>query len=408
MKRVYFWLLLLLGVAALVLLGFAIVEHQGYVLFAYKGFRYESSLWAFIAVVLTVWLLLYLLKLLLRLTLTSAGLVNPWSGLHRSRRSRMACELGFVDLAEGRWAQALRHLRRAAEGEAQPLMYYLGAARAAQQLGQIEESDALLEQALERQPKAELAIALTHAELQQARGQTADALQTLQVMRERHPQQHQVLRQLQALYLQQQDWSGLLGLLPELRKQGVLGAAELAEVTRQAWCGRLRSIAQALETSREERLHSLAETWQQLPAAQRQEAGILAVYAEQLRDLGAEVQAEELLATALKRQYDSALVRFYGLLRGRDMPRQLQLAEGWLKSHPQDAGLLLTLGRLCMHSQLWGKARGYFESSLAFEQHPETCVELARLLAQLGEVETSNQYFQQGLTLLDRRLAGQC
>lgn len=406
MKRASLWLLLLLGVGALALLGLAIAEHKGYVLLAYKGFRYESSLWAFVALLLALWLLLYLLKLTLRLSLTSLGLVNPWSGLHRSRRVRLASALGFVDLAEGRWAQALRHLRRAAESEAQPLMYYLGAARAAQQLGQVEESDALLEAALKRQPRAELAIALTHAELQLARGQAAAALDTLQAMRERHPQHHQLLRQLQHLYLQQQDWSGLLGLLPELRKQRVLGAAELAEVERQAWRGRLHSIGQASGQSAEARLQALQEAWQQLSAAQRQEPATLAVYAEQLRSLGAQDQAEALLAAALKRQYDSALVRLYGLLRGQDPSRQLQLAEGWLKSHAQDAGLLLTLGRLCLHSQLWGKARGYLESSLAFEPHPETCVELARLLAQLGEVEASNRYFQQGLALLDRRLAG--
>lgn len=406
MKRASLWLLLLLGAGALALLGLAIAEHKGYVLLAYKGFRYESSLWAFIALLLVLWVLLYLLKLALRLSLTSLGLVNPWSGLHRTRRSRLASELGFVDLAEGRWARALRHLRRAAESEAQPLMYYLGAARAAQQLGQIEESDALLEAALERQPKAELAIALTHAELQQARGQAADALETLQAMRARHPQHHQVLRQLQRLYLQKQDWSGLLGLLPELRKQRVLGDAELTEVERQAWRGRLRSIGMATRQSPEERLQALHSAWQQLSAAQRQEASLLAEYAEQLRALGAEAEAETLLSAALKRQYDSALARLYGLLRGRDMHRQLQLAEGWLKAHPQDAGLLLTLGRLCLHSQLWGKARSYLESSLAFEAHPETCVELGRLLAQLGEVEASNQYFQRGLALLDQRLAG--
>lgn len=406
MKRASLWLLLLLGAAALALLGLAIAEHKGYVLLAYKGFRYESSLWAFVALLLALWLLLYLLKLMLRLSLTSVGLVNPWSGLHRTRRVRLASALGFVDLAEGRWAQALRHLRRAAESEEQPLMYYLGAARAAQQLGQIEESDALLEAALTRQPKAELAIALAHAELQQARGQAAQAQETLQVMRERHPQHHQVLRQLQQLYLQEQNWSGLLGLLPELRKHRLLGDAELAEVERQAWRGRLRSIGLNSGQSHDEALQALRSAWQQLSAAQRQEPATLAVYAEQLRGLGAETEAESLLAAALKRQYDSALVRLYGLLRGQDLHRQLQLAEGWLKAHPQDAGLLLTLGRLCLHSQLWGKARSYLESSLAFEPHPETCVELARLLAQQGEVEASNQYFQQGLALLDQRLAG--
>jgi HemY protein len=128
------------------------------------------------------------------------------------------------------------------------------------------------------------------------------------------------------------------------------------------------------------------------------------VYAEQLRLLGAEVEAEELLRSFLKQHYDSALVRLYGLLHGRDPGKQLQAAEGWLKQHPQDAGLLLSLGRLCLHSQLWGKARGYLESSLTFQRHPETCAELARLLAQLGELERSNTLFQESLSLLDQRL----
>lgn len=403
MKRLYPMLLVLAAVAGLALLGLAIAEHPGYVLLAYKGFRYESSLWAFVALLALAWLLLYLLRLLLRFVWTSAGLVNPWSRLHQRRRVRLAAELGFVDLAEGRWARALRHLRRAAESAAQPLMYYLGAARAAAQLGQHEESDALLEQALDRQPKAELAVALTHAELQLARGQASAAQETLQAMRERHPQHHQVLAQLQRLYLQQQDWSGLLGLLPELRKQRVLADAELTELERQAWRGRLLGVGQALGAGQ---LDALAKVWQQLSAAQRQEPQLLAVYAEQLRSLGAEAQAESLLHDALKRSYDSHLVRLYGLLHGRDSARQLQLAEGWLPAHAQDAGLLLTLGRLCAHNQQWAKARGYFESSLACERHPETCAELARLLAQLGEVEGSNRLFQEGLRLLDRRLAG--
>ena len=131
---------------------------------------------------------------------------------------------------------------------------------------------------------------------------------------------------------------------------------------------------------------------------------MLAVYAEQLRQLGAEAGAEELLRHFLTQHYDTALVRLYGLLRGRDPGKQLQVAEGWLKQHPQDAGLLLTLGRLCLHGQLWGKAKDYLESSLAFERHPETCAELARLLAQLGELERSNGLYQEGLRLLDARL----
>ncbi len=106
----------------------------------------------------------------------------------------------------------------------------------------------------------------------------------------------------------------------------------------------------------------------------------------------------------MKREYNSHLARLYGLLRGKDPARQLQTAEGWLKEHPDDPSLLLTLGRLCLQNSLWGKARDYLESSLRVQRNPEACAELARLLAQLGDTERSNQLFQEGLGLLDRRI----
>ena len=407
MKRLY-WLLLILalvaGVASLVLFGLPLAEHKGYVLIAFQGFRYEASLWATVALLLLIWMLVYLVRWSMRLLVTSAGLLNPWSRLHSRRRVRLASEQGFLDLAEGRWARALRHLKQAAGSSPQPLSYYLGAAQAANQLGHYEDSDSLLEQALNRQPQAELAIALQHAELQLARGQTADALDTLQVMRSRHPHHHLVLRQLQQLYLQSGDWSGLLGLLPDLRKEKALGNAELSELERQAWRGRLLQADQQDTADALASLAALQQTWQAMSAAQRQEPELVAVYAEQLRLLGAEAEAEELLRHALKQRYDVTLVRLYGLLHGRDPGLQVQTAEGWLKQHPEDAGLLLTLGRLCLHSQLWGKAKDYLESSLAFQRHPETCAELAGLLAQLGELERSNSLYQEGLRLLDARL----
>src|SRR6218665_1662194 len=169
MRRVL--LILLLLIAAGVLISLAVVEHPGYVLIAYKNFRYESSLWATVALIAAIALTVYLLRLLLSLVFVSGGVVNPWSRRNRKRRVQLASEQGLLDLAEGRWARAVRHLQRAAEGEQQPLIYYLGAARAANELGDYEQSDSFLEKALERQPHAELAIALAHAELQQARGQ---------------------------------------------------------------------------------------------------------------------------------------------------------------------------------------------------------------------------------------------
>lgn len=401
MKRLY--IIVFLVIAAAGALGLAIAQHAGYVLIAYDSFRYESSLWATLLLVAVIWLVLWGIKALIELVAVSSGVVNPWSNRNRSRRVQVAIEHGQLDLAEGRWASAQRHLQRAAEAERQPLLYYLGAARAANEQGRYEECDSLLERALERQPQAELAIALSHAQLQTDRGDTDGALTTLVAIHERHPHSVQVLRQLQRLHQQRGDWSSVIRLLPELRKDKALPASELAELERRAW-GENLSLAAHREESGAVGLQSLNRAWQQLTSAQRQEPQLVLAYAEQLRQLGAEVEAEEVLRTALKRQYDSHLARLYGLLRGSDPARQLQVAETWLKDHPNDPSLLLTLGRLCLQTSLWGKARDYLESSLRLQRNPEACAELARLLAQLGDTERSNQLFQEGLGLLDERL----
>lgn len=401
MKRVY--LLAVVAIVVAAALGIAIAKHSGYVLIAYGSFRYQSGLWAalgaLVGIVLAVWLLRYLIGLVL----TSSGVVNPWSRRNRRRRTRIAVEQGQLDLAEGRWASAQRHLHRAAEAERQPLLYYLGAARAANELGRSEDSDNLLERALERQPQAELAIALTHAQLQMDRGEADGALETLLAMHERHPHNGQVLRLLQRLYLQRGDWPALIRLLPELRKGKVLPASELAELEQRAWGQNLNLATTRGEDSQSAR-QALERAWQQLTSAQRQEPQLVLAYAEQLRQVGAQGEAEQVLRAALKRQYESHLARLYGLVRGEDPARQLQTAEAWLKDHPQDPSLLLTLGRLSLQNRLWGKARDYLESSLRLERNPETCAELARLLAGLGEIERSNQLFQEGLGLLDERL----
>lgn len=402
MKRAY--IVIVLAVALALVLGLGIAKSPGYILIDYPHvFRYESGIWSTLAALLALGLVVFVLALLVRAVATSTGLINPWSRRNRSRRVQSAIEQGQLDLAEGRWSSAEKHLRRAAEAERQPLLYYLGAARAANEQGRHEECDALLERALLRQPQAELAIALNHAQLQTDRGDTDGALQTLQVMHERHPRNVQVLRQLQRLHQQRGEWPAVIRLLPELRKDKALPIGELAELERRAWNENL-ALASVQPGEGEEGLAALHRAWQQLSAPQRQEPSLVLAYAEQLRQLGAQVEAEDVLRNALKRQYDTHLARLYGLVSGADANRQLQAAEGWLKQHPDDSSLLLTLGRLCLQNRLWGKARDYLEASLRLQRNPEACAELARLLARLGDTDRSNQLFQEGLGLLDERL----
>ncbi|MNT88280.1 hypothetical protein D3C72_2288180 [compost metagenome] len=71
-------------------------------LISYGSFRYQSGLWAALAVLAGIILAVLLVRYLVGLVLTSSGVVNPWSRRNRSRRTRLAIEQGQLDLAEGR------------------------------------------------------------------------------------------------------------------------------------------------------------------------------------------------------------------------------------------------------------------------------------------------------------------
>ena len=402
MKRTY--LILLIVVACAAALGMFIAEHTGYVLISWKSFRYESSLWVFLAVLAGVLAILYGIRTLIKMAFVSTGLVNPWSRRNQSRRLRLAAEQGILDLAQGHWKEALRHLRRAAQGEAKPLVYLLGAANAAEKLGYSQEADELLEQALIKQPSAEVAIALAHADLQQQRADDAGALETLQAMHELHPQHTEVLLRLQALLRQRQDWSALIGLLPALRKCKRFSAEQLQDIEYQAWSGRLAAACR-LEQDSQQALKTLETAWQGLSGKLKNDPALVAAYASELLRLNAHQQAESLLRHTLKNGLYDELVELYGRAQAKDTARQLQLAESWLKNAPDNPILLRALGRLSLRNQLWGKARDYFESSLSVDRQAHTCAELARLLSHLGDTQRSNQLFAESFQLLEQSLS---
>lgn len=401
MKRTY--LILLMVVACAAALGMFIAEHTGYVLIAWKSFRYESSLWVFLAVLTVLFAVLYGVRTLIKMTLISSGLINPWSRRNQGRRLRQAAEQGILDLAQGHWKNALRHLRRAAQGEAKPLVYLLGAATAAEKLGYSDEADQLLEQALIKQPSAEVAIALAHADLQLQRADDAGAQETLQAMHDLHPQHPEVLLRLQALLRQRQEWSALIGLLPALRKCKRLSAEQLQAIEYQAWAGRLASACDAKQDP-QSALQALETAWQGLSNKLKNDQHLVASYATELLRLNAQEQAESLLRHALKNGLDDQLLELYGRTLAKDAVRQLQEAESWLKHAPNNPILLRTLGRLSMRNQLWGKARDYFESSLKLGRQAHTCAELARLLSHLGDVQRSNALFAESFQLLEQSL----
>jgi HemY protein len=381
----------LLVLAATIGLTLVAQRDPGYVLLSYSGWSVETSLGLFLAALAIAFALLYFTIRLLAGTFHLPLRLGGWQRRRHAARARRRTNRGLIALAEGNWPRAERDLSRAAKTSDTPLINYLGAARAAQKQDAEDRRDQYLSQAYESMPDAELAVGLTQADVQLSQGQLEQALATLRHLRGIAPKHTYVLYLLKKLYEKLESWDDLHDLLPELRRHHILNPSELEALEHRVCRMRLTLAGDSLE--------SLQQYWETLPKALRHTPDLVHDYAARLIPLNAEQQAEEILREALKKQWDPQLVRLYGQVRGADLNLQLTTAEHGLKEHENHPELLLALSRLCLHNQLWGKARSYLEASLGMEQRAETYCELGNLLQQMGETEKAAQHFRMGLEL---------
>lgn len=144
---------------------------------------------------------------------------------------------------------------------------------------------------------------------------------------------------------------------------------------------------------------ALERLWDDVPRHLRREPRLTLARAQALIACGSIDDAEQEIRRTLKDDWDEALVKLYGELQVADPAAHLKRIEAWLKEHPEDPALLLAAGRTCVRHQLWGKARSYFEASLAIRAVPETYRALGQLMAQVGEAQSASRAFERGLSM---------
>ena len=369
----------------------ALIETDpGYVLVAYGNYTLESSLWVGLVLLALFTGLVYLVLRLLRRLLSSNRTLMNWLGGRRAKVSQRLTTRGLINLIEGNWTRARRQLLRGAEGNESPLLNYLGAARASAELGEPDKMREYLGLAEASDSEAGIAVELTQAELKLGGGQYEQALATLVRARRNAGKHPQVLKLMCEAYRGLKDWDNLGKLLPEMRKHPVYSGEELRALEREVYGEQLAGAAD---------LAALNARWEGVAADLRQDESLQLAYFDGLITQGGFDQAAKFLQRSLKKQWNSALARGYGSLQGERLAKHLGQGEAWLSSHPEDAGLLLGLGRLCCREELWGKARDYFERSYQQEKTADVCAELGRLLAAMGEPRPAGAYFREGLLM---------
>ncbi len=389
--RRFIWLLLVLIVS--VWLGLLIAKDPGLAFFSYRHWSVEMPLWFAVLSLLVLLSVFYLIWSVFSGVDSIFYRWRNWLRWRRKTQSYSKTNRGLIELIEGRWKKGENLLTAGIAQSEAPLINYLALAKAAHEQAAYDRQETYLRRAHAVAGSAEVAVGLTQAQFQIDQGQFEQALATLRQLQSMVPRHPLVVKLLERVYVHLGDWQSLLTLLPSLYKSKVVTSEQLVLLEQKTY----RELLKAT-TKLPQGLTALRAVWDIVPRRLKTDPQLLGCYAQQLVFYPEQTsEAVELLNKSLRKSWDADLIKLYGSLNTGDPVQQLVLAERWLARYPNQALLLLTLGRLSVRCQLWGKARSYFEESLKLEERAITYLEYGKLLDQLGETSTA---YRDGLAFM--------
>lgn len=367
-------------------------HHPSYVLLVYPPYRIELSLTLFVGLSLLSFVSGYGLVRLVLGVLRLPAYVRKYR-IERARnkaRKLLGVELGAF--FEGRYADAEKAATRAMETGDPATLHRIIAARSAHELREFGKRDAYLS-ADEGKSKGDISMRLmTTGKFLLEQRDPQGALAALQELRDSGVKGHLGALTLELKAHQQAgNWDNVLDVIYQLEKRDGMDAPLASQLRQQAWQGKLRQ---------QKDLPGLSACLKSMPAEFKRRGKIAATAARALNQHGGGPLAQQLLTDSLNSQWDSELVALYGDCVTGDTVAQIEQAEKWLTTNNQDAGLLLALGKLCLHQQLWGKAQNYLDASISIKPSHAAYTALGQLAEHLGKSDQALKYRQQAMALI--------
>jgi HemY protein len=369
-------------VLAVLAVGLAIAAryNEGYVLLVIPPWRAELSLNFFLLLAVLGFTLGYFFVRMVNHVLSLPATV---AAFRKKRRIQQATNTHFAAarlLQEGRFGQALRSAEKAWADHPVPAVVALIAWRAAHALHD-EEREALWAERVRTADAAgfQAARLMTAAEFALEDHRYEDAQAVLNELTRQSGLHIAALRLSLRAARGLGNWREVARLARQLEKYKALTAEQALPL-------RNRALREALHDLRDDAA-GLLRYWRELDERDRVEPALALETAQSLIAAGDGREAQRVIEQALEKNWDAELALAYGQCSGGDVLARIAQAEKWLKQRPQDAVLLLTLGRLCGQQQLWGKAQSYLEAALAIAPTRVAHIELARLFDRFEESE---------------------
>ncbi len=381
------WLLWLLGLFAAAVAVMLAARNSGYVQFVYPPYKVEMSLTLFVFSLLAVFAFGYVLVRVVFVTLNLPEYVRTFREERATSKGRAAMIEALTAYFEGRFAAAEKAAVRAIQLGEKSGLNSIVAARAAHELREFDKRDAYLADAEGKTVGEATMRLMAKTEFLLDQKQPQAALSSLKELNDSGMHKHIGALSLELKAQQQaRNWDAVLEVMAQLEKRNAIDKVVAEQMRQQAWLEKLRSQATDIAT--------LRALWKIIPGEFKRRSKIAAAAAETFSKLGDCPGAQQLLTESLNAQWDSELVALYGECHSDNNIAQIEQAERWLKLHTDDAGLLLALGKLCMHQGLWGKAQTYLDASLSLEPSRAANAALGQLAEKLGRHEQAFVHFQ--------------
>jgi len=322
--------------------------------------------------------------------------INQRNDIKRVLESQQDLKDGMVSLVEGHFPEAEKLMTQRVGYSETPLLNYLGAARAAHMRQAYADRDEYLKIASGYGVEAEIAVAVSQASMQFESEHVEQARATLIHLRELSPS-HPFPNQLLAkVYFQQEDWKHIAQLVPELIKQdsGEITDANLKQYQLYMKC----AVVGLFETSSgKQDLAILGDIWHSLPSDIQQKTYAVEAYCNALNNAEGGDIAVPVLEQAMGEKPERKLLSCYGRIQHRWPKVALDRALSFQSSMPNDPALMLCLARLYKQVGDHETSANYYEQALMLVPNQRVYHEFGELLRQMGDELNASRCYRQGL-----------
>ncbi|MBR7800002.1 heme biosynthesis protein HemY [Undibacterium fentianense] len=390
--RIFIRILILFALAVGIAVGGRF--NAGNVVLFYPPTRIDVSLNFFLLLLAALFFVAYWIVRTVVLTSEMPKKVSEYRQSKRERESNRALREALKALFEGRFGHAEKAAAKALDLPENKALASIIGARAAHHMSQFDRRNVWFT-GIEDDAAFKTARLVTMTELYVDQHKADLALDAIKELNSRGKRHIQVLRWALKANQQAKNWSEVVKLVRILEKNHAI---------HPALAGRLREISyDALLKENGQDAESLRRVWSEVPQNERKNRYIAVSAAAAFIQCQILDEARSIVEKALNEEWDNRLLRSYREAAGSEgsvaLRSQIELCEDWLKQHPKNAELELTLGVLCLNQKLWGKAQVHMEDALNHAQESRTVLEanlsLARLHEAIGQTQEAMKHYRQ-------------